>query len=223
MERDGGYTKENAIAYSDMMCARPGWNYSIYGDKDYVDHVLRYYQVLNTGGTYPAGGMQIPLYIQTEYGNIPYGTGSIADCGCGPTAFAMVASYLTGSTITPVDAVAWCGNSYYKPGAGTYWSYFQAAASHFGCGSVTQTTDANAVLQALSEGRPVISSQSPDYSRPGAFYRPAGADCGREGAGNDPNDSDSKNYVSRAFDMMTEIHATFLAVLDFREEIEEHL
>ena len=31
MERDGGYTKENAIAYSDMMCARPGWNYSIYG------------------------------------------------------------------------------------------------------------------------------------------------------------------------------------------------
>ena len=23
MERDGGYTKENAIAYSDMMCARP--------------------------------------------------------------------------------------------------------------------------------------------------------------------------------------------------------
>ena len=134
MERDGGYTKENAIAYSDMMCARPGWNYSIYGDKEYVDHVLRYYQVLNTGGTYPANGMQIPLYIQTEYGNIPYGTGSIADCGCGPTAFAMVASYLTGSSITPVDAVAWCGNSYYKAGEGTYWSYFQAAASHFGCG-----------------------------------------------------------------------------------------
>ena len=83
--------------------------------------------------------MQIPLYIQTEYSHIPYGTGSIADCGCGPTAFAMVASYLTGSTITPVDAVAWCGNSYYKAGEGTYWSYFQAAASHFGCGSVTQT------------------------------------------------------------------------------------
>ena len=36
MERDGGYTKENAITYSDMMCARPGWNYSIYGDKEYV-------------------------------------------------------------------------------------------------------------------------------------------------------------------------------------------
>lgn len=36
MARDGGYTKENAIAYSDMMCARPGWNYSVYGDKEYT-------------------------------------------------------------------------------------------------------------------------------------------------------------------------------------------
>ncbi|OUQ61699.1 peptidase M23, partial [Eubacterium sp. An11] len=195
--------------YSDMMCARPGWNYSIYGDKEYVDHVLRYYQVLNTGGTYPAGGMQIPLYIQTEYGNIPYGTGSIADCGCGPTAFAMVASYLTGSTITPVDAVAWCGNSYYKPGAGTYWSYFQAAASHFGCGSVTQTMDANAVLQALSEGRPVISSQGPGlFTSAGHFIVLRGLTADGKVLVNDPNDSESKNYVNRAFDMMTEIHAT---------------
>ena len=31
MERDGGYTKENAIAYSDMMCARPSWPYDRYG------------------------------------------------------------------------------------------------------------------------------------------------------------------------------------------------
>ena len=39
MERDGGYTKENAIAYSDMMCARPNWHYDRYGDKEYVEHV----------------------------------------------------------------------------------------------------------------------------------------------------------------------------------------
>lgn len=131
MERDGGYTKANAIAYSDMMCARPNWPYSRYGDKEYVDHVLRYYIITSTGGTYPANGMQIPHYLQTDYGNIPYGGGSIATSGCGPTSFAMVASYLTGKTITPVDAVSWCGNSYYKPGVGTYWSYFAAAASHF--------------------------------------------------------------------------------------------
>lgn len=209
MERDGGYTKANAIAYSDMMCARPNWPYSRYGDKEYVDHVLRYYIITSTGGTYPANGMQIPHYLQTDYGNIPYGGGSIATSGCGPTSFAMVASYLTGKTITPVDAVSWCGNSYYKPGVGTYWSYFAAAASHFGCGSVTQTNDPNKVLQALSEGHPVISSQSAGlFTRGGHFIVLRGVTASGKVLVNDPNDSASKNYINREFDMMSEIHAT---------------
>ena len=209
MARDGGYTKENAIAYSDMMCARPGWNYSVYGDKEYVDHVLRYYIVTSTGGTYPANGMQIPHYLQTDYGNIPYGGGSIASSGCGPTSFAMIASYLTGTTITPVDAVSWCGNSYYKPGVGTYWSYFGAAVSHFGCGSVTQTSDANAVLKALSEGHPVISSQRAGlFTSGGHFIVLRGVTANGKVLVNDPNDSDSKNYINREFDMMSEVHAT---------------
>ena len=209
MERDGGYTKANAIAYSDMMCARPNWPYSRYGDKEYVDHVLRYYIITSTGGTYPANGMQIPHYLQTDYGNIPYGGGSIATSGCGPTSFAMVASYLTGKTITPVDAVSWCGNSYYKPGVGTYWSYFAAAASHFGCGSVTQTNDPNKVLKALSEGHPVISSQSAGlFTRGGHFIVLRGVTASGKVLVNDPNDSASKNYINREFDMMSEIHAT---------------
>ncbi|MGN0153882.1 MAG: lysozyme family protein [Lachnospiraceae bacterium] len=209
MERDGGYTKANAIAYSDMMCARPNWPYSRYGDKEYVDHVLRYYIITSTSGTYPANGMQIPHYLQTDYGNIPYGGGSIATSGCGPTSFAMVASYLTGKTITPVDAVSWCGNSYYKPGVGTYWSYFAAAASHFGCGSVTQTNDPNRVLKALSEGHPVISSQSAGlFTRGGHFIVLRGVTASGKVLVNDPNDSASKNYIYREFDMMSEIHAT---------------
>lgn len=209
MERDGGYTKENAIAYLDMMCARPNWHYDRYGDKEYVEHVLRYYQITNTGGSYPANGMQIPHYLQTDYGNIPYGGGSIASSGCGPTSFAMIASYLTGNTITPPDAVAWCGNSYYKPGVGTYWSYFQAAASHFGCGSVTQTSNANTVLQALSEGCPVISSQRAGlFTSGGHFIVLRGVTANGKVLVNDPNDSDAKNYINREFDMMSEIHAT---------------
>ena len=209
MERDGGYTKENAIAFSDMMCARPSWPYDRYGDKEYVEHVLRYYQITNSGGSYPANGMQIPHYLQTDYGNIPYGGGSIASSGCGPTSLAMIASYLTDTTITPADAVAWCGNSYYMPGVGTYWSYFQAAANHFGCGSVTQTSDANQVLQALSEGHPVISSQRAGLFTSGGHFivlRGVTADC--KVLVNDPNDNSSKNYINREFDMMSEVHAT---------------
>lgn len=209
MERDGGYTKENAIAYSDMMCARPNWHYDIYGDKEYVEHVLRYYILSSPGGSYPANGMQIPHYLQTNYPSIPYGGGSIASSGCGPTSFAMIASYLTGSIITPVDAVAWCGNAYYAPGAGTYWSYFQAASEHFGCGTVTQTTDANAVLQALSQGCPVISSQGPGlFTSGGHFIVLRGITASGKVLVNDPNDNDQKNYINREFDMMSEIHAT---------------
>lgn len=209
MERDGGYTKENAIAYSDMMCARPSWPYDRYGDKEYVEHVLRYYQITNSGGSYPANGMQIPHYLQTDYGNIPYGGGSIASSGCGPTSFAMIASYLTDTTITPADAVAWCGNSYYMPGVGTYWPYFQAAANHFGCGSVTQTSDANQVLQALSEGHPVISSQRAGlFTSGGHFIVLRGVTADSKVLVNDPNDNSSKNYINREFDMMSEVHAT---------------
>lgn len=210
MERDGGYTRENAIAYSDMMCARPGWHYSVYGDKEYVDHVLRYYIITAGGnGTYPANGMQIPHYLQTDYGNIPYGGGSIASSGCGPTSFAMIASYLTGTQITPVDAVSWCGNSYYMPGVGTYWSYFQAAASHFNCGSVRQTNDPNEVLHALSSGHPVISSQRAGlFTSGGHFIVLRGVTASGKVLVNDPNDSTSKNYINREFNMMSEIHVT---------------
>lgn len=209
MQRDGGYTKENAIAFSDMMCARPDWPYEIYGDKEYVDHVLRYYIISSSGGNYPANGMQIPHYLQTDYASIPYGNGSIASSGCGPTSFAMIASYLTGSTITPIDAVAWCGNAYYAPGAGTYWSYFQAASDHFGCGAVTQTTSASSVLQALSQGCPVISSQSPGlFTSGGHFIVLRGITANGKVLVNDPNDNAQKNYINREFDMMSEIDAT---------------
>ena len=153
--------------------------------------------------------MQIPHYLQTDYGNIPYGGGSIASSGCGPTSFAMIASYLTGTTITPIDAISWCGNSYYKPGVGTYWSYFQAASDHFGCGAVTQTSDPNQVLQALSEGHPVISSQRAGlFTSGGHFIVLRGVTAGGKVLVNDPNDSSSKNYINWEFDMMTEVHAT---------------
>lgn len=43
----GGYSKENACEFSEMQAAAHGWG--DYGDIDYVDHVLRYYQV-SVGG-----------------------------------------------------------------------------------------------------------------------------------------------------------------------------
>ena len=41
VKRDGGYTVENAAAFSDLQAKKHGWK--SYGDKQYVAHVLRYY------------------------------------------------------------------------------------------------------------------------------------------------------------------------------------
>ena len=41
VKRDGGYTVENASAFSDEQAKKQGWK--SYGDKQYVAHVLRYY------------------------------------------------------------------------------------------------------------------------------------------------------------------------------------
>lgn len=181
-------------------------------DQKYPPKVLQFYHVLGSSGgigTYPANGMKIPRYLQTDYANVPYGSSNIAACGCGPTSFAMVASYLTGTTITPADAVAWCGNSYYVWGAGTSWSYFEAAAKHFGCGAVRESYDANEVLKALSEGHPVISSQHAGlFTRGGHFIVLRGVENGNKVLVNDPNDSEAKNYINRSFDMASEVDIT---------------
>lgn len=42
IERDGGYTEENARAFSDLMKENLGWE--VYGDTEYPAHVLRYYR-----------------------------------------------------------------------------------------------------------------------------------------------------------------------------------
>lgn len=181
-------------------------------DQKYPPKVLQFYHVLGSSGgigTYPANGMKIPHYLQTDYANVPYGSSNIAACGCGPTSFAMVASYLTGTTITPADAVAWCGNSYYVWGAGTSWSYFEAAAKHFGCGAVRESYDANEVLKALSEGHPIISSQHAGlFTRGGHFIVLRGVENGNKVLVNDPNDSEAKNYINRSFDMASEVDIT---------------
>ncbi len=41
-ERDGGYTQENAAAFSEMLAEQLDW--TSYGDPDYPQHVLRYYR-----------------------------------------------------------------------------------------------------------------------------------------------------------------------------------
>ena len=49
----------------------------------------------------PRSYSDVPLYLQTDYTDIRYGSGTIADSGCSVTCLAMVATYLTGHTYMP--------------------------------------------------------------------------------------------------------------------------
>jgi len=170
---------------------------------------------ITVSGTTPtptsSGGkvsLPIPLYYQWNY-KTPYGSGTIASCGCGPTSFAMVASYLLGKDVTPPDAIAWCGNKYYVDGKGTAWSYFAAASSHFGCGSVTQTGTHSTAYTAVKNKKPVISSQGPGIFTKGGHFIVLRGYSGSDGVlVNDPNDSSSKDFKDRVFDFNTEVAAT---------------
>lgn len=99
-------------------------------------------------------------YYQDDYPDVQYGSGTLPSTGCGPTAVAMVVSTLTGEQITPADVIAWCGDTYYVWGAGSSFALYPAAAEHWGL-QCQETGDINTVVEALGQGKVVISSQGP--------------------------------------------------------------
>lgn len=143
-------------------------------------------------------------YYQGDYAHVPYGSSTLAACGCGPTCFAMVASDYTGTQITPEDAVAWCGNAYYVSGAGTSWSYFAAAANHFNLPCVVKDLgkDINAAVSELQKGNLVISSQSAGlFTQGGHFILLSSIDSNGGIKVRDPNRSNAvdRGYNDRIF------------------------
>lgn len=132
-----------------------------------------YYYNMFHGKTRPSGGGysgEGTVFYQGDYANVQYGSSTIAKCGCGPTSFSMVASDLTGRTITPKDVVAWSGNRYYVSGAGTGWNFFGAAANHFGFNCINLGNNINSAIAQLKMGHLVIVSQGPGLFTSGGHY-----------------------------------------------------
>lgn len=86
VKRDGGYTVENAEAFSNEQAKKHGW--SSYGDKQYVSHVLRYYPFGNYN--YGIGNGVITKIAASQIGNkggAPYWSwygfkGRVEWCAC---------------------------------------------------------------------------------------------------------------------------------------------
>lgn len=152
----------------------------------------------------------MPLYLQYKepWGSFPYGDGTIADSGCGPTSIAMTASYLTGSQITPENVAAYLSSkenggrySHYLPGIGMTHDVWELCARHYGFIYVAKANGIDEAYKALRNGQVVICSQSAGiFTMNGHFIVLSGLWNDGTIRVNDPNDNEiNKNYKNIHF------------------------
>lgn len=146
----------------------------------------------------------VPKYYQNRFRDYAYGNGTIASSGCAPTAIAMCLSYLLKQSITPPDVVDWTGNRYYVSGQGSSWAIFDACAKHWGVGCSTIGRNAESIMAALKEGRPVIASMGPGtFTKGGHLIVIRGFTSDGYFIVNDPNEGNFKKYGTEKFSFNT--------------------
>ena len=184
-----------------------------FGDSD-IDYTImsNYTSAYVADLEIPTKGMSVPIYHQQDYGNAMYGPMTIADAGCCPTSLAMVVTYYTGNTVTPLTI---CSNPNYAAacveGQGTNSSIlFPRVCNDYGL-NYTKIINPTAthIINALNEGKLVIISvRAGKFTRGGHFMVIRG--CTEDGYFliNDPNIYNFYRYQTDKFtinDIMTDI------------------
>lgn len=129
-----------------MQSSSDGYVYAEEPDHDYPSEALHY----DDGTIYNP----VPRYNQLDYGNEPYGTGTVASSGCALTSLAMVATYLRGEEILPNELAR-----QYRSADGSHLQRMEAASIVMDL-NYTKTQYFYYVLQALKEGKVVIILQN---------------------------------------------------------------
>lgn len=82
---------------------------------------------------------------------------SIQESGCCPTCFAMVATYLTGREITPIDVIEDFNPYCYEEGTDVTGTCFPDISSKYGLDTTRiDWRDRDAIINELNEGHPII-------------------------------------------------------------------
>ncbi len=118
----------------------------------------------------PAGNGQDTKYIDgftiysqydPSWKNDKFGSSTIGESGCGPTAMAMIITALTGSTVTPdVTADYATSQNLYEPGVGSSWLIAKVLAEHWGLKATFIGADVSKIVDTLANGGLVIGSGS---------------------------------------------------------------
>ncbi len=124
---------------------------------------------------FEAGSANIVYFNQGDprWASASYGNSSIKAGGCGPTSLAMVIASLTGrEDINPKVIADWSvANGHRAEGAGSYWTLMTQGGKSFGLTvDPISRQDPKDVVEALSEGKPVIVSMGSDHFTNGGHF-----------------------------------------------------
>lgn len=138
-------------------------------------------------------------YFQTDYHQSYGGGATIASAGCGPTSMAMVLTYLTGETITPVDTASYSmAHGHRVIGNGTNASLFPAMAAEYGLECREENPSAENIIRSLSEGNVIIAHMGPGtFTSQGHYIVLKGLDENGRVIVADPN---SRERTDKSFD-----------------------
>lgn len=113
---------------------------------------------------------RMPLYIQQDYGHVPYGGAgnTVVTHGCGISALAMLASYMTDREVSVEE----CAKQFYSYSSkkGTSWSLFDDAPVALGFSSSGRAASWDEAYEALKAGKIVVSLQHEGFFTAGGHY-----------------------------------------------------
>ena len=110
----------------------------------------------------------MPLYLQQDYPDAPFGAYKLSTHGCGITTLAMVASYLADDELTPVELAARYG--YYCGKRGSEIVIFDDTPAEMGFHLQNRSYSWAEMDEALKNGQVVVSLQWAGYWTRGGHY-----------------------------------------------------
>ena len=135
-----------------------------------------------------------PRWKDNAY-NVGNDNATMDTTGCGPTAFSMIASQMTGRNVDPTETATLAKVTGNRDNTGTNWNFINQAAGAYGISSQeTENPSAQYISDQLDQGKPMILSGASGGGYGGGFgvksnsaYTPAGHYVVAVGKDNDGN------------------------------------
>jgi hypothetical protein len=117
-------------------------------------------------------GFRVYNQYDPRWANKPYGSSTIAESGCGPSAMAMIITAMSTQIVTPDQTAAYAGGKgLYISGAGSSWSIAPVLAKNWGLKATLIGADVAKITATLQSGGLVIASgQGPLPFTSGGHY-----------------------------------------------------